>query len=99
MIEPDLARLIGERVADLLAQRGPGEIPLALVVQPRVRRALAALLRLRAPGCLVLSIAELPANQPIEVIDVVGAMPVPGQAPGLPAPDGPSLDPAESMAA
>jgi flagellar biosynthesis protein FlhA len=43
-----------------------------LIVQPRARRPLAALLRVRAPGCAVLSINELPAAQPIEVISVVG---------------------------
>jgi flagellar biosynthesis protein FlhA len=97
VIEPDLARMIGERASELAAARGPGSIPLTLVVQPRARRALAALLRLRAPTCLVLSIAELPATQPIEVIDVIGS-PVPRhQPPGLPHPD--SIDPAESMAA
>ncbi|WP_188769106.1 flagellar biosynthesis protein FlhA [Novosphingobium endophyticum] len=97
VIEPDLARMIGERVSELASARGPGAIPLTLIVQPRARRALAALLRLRAPSCLVLSIAELPATQPIEVIDVIGS-PVPQhQAPGLPHPD--SIDPAESMAA
>jgi flagellar biosynthesis protein FlhA len=97
VIEPDLARMIGERASELAAARGPGSIPLTLVVQPRARRALAALLRLRAPSCLVLSIAELPATQPIEVIDVIGS-PVPRhQPPGLPHPD--SIDPAESMAA
>ncbi|HKT85722.1 MAG TPA: flagellar biosynthesis protein FlhA [Novosphingobium sp.] len=97
VIEPDLARMIGERVTELSTARGPGAIPLTLVVQPRARRALAALLRLRAPTCLVLSIAELPATQPIEVIDVIGS-PVPQhQAPGLPHPD--HIDPAESMAA
>ncbi len=95
VIEPDLARMIGERIAALIAARGTGATPLALVVQPRARRALAALLRLRAPGCLVLSIAELPPTQPIEVIDVVGA---PVAAPGLPHPDFDN-DQAESMAA
>jgi flagellar biosynthesis protein FlhA len=72
VIEPDLARTIGEHVAALLAERG-GRTPPALVVQPRARRALAALLRLRAPGCLVLSISELQPTQPIEVIAVIGA--------------------------
>ena len=72
VIEPDLARMIGERVAALIAERGHGAQPIALVVQPRARRALAALLRLRAPSCLVLSISELPASQPIEVIDIIG---------------------------
>jgi flagellar biosynthesis protein FlhA len=72
VIEPDLARMIGERVADLVASRGTSAAPIALVVQPRARRALAALLRMRAPSCLVLSISELPAAQPIEVIEVIG---------------------------
>ncbi|MCB2076110.1 MAG: flagellar biosynthesis protein FlhA [Novosphingobium sp.] len=91
VIEPDLARMIGERVAALSAARGPGAIPLALIVQPRARRALAALLRMRAPGCLVLSISELPPTQPIEVIDVIGGAQnqpqVAGDPPGLPAPN------------
>ncbi len=72
LIEPDLARNIGEHVAALVAERGAGAQPLALVVQPRARRALAGLLRLRAPSVLVISIAELPASQPIEVIAVIG---------------------------
>lgn len=72
IIEPDLARAIGERMAAVLAMRPAGSGEPALVVQPRARRALAELLRLRAPNCLVLSIAELPASQPIEVIAVIG---------------------------
>jgi flagellar biosynthesis protein FlhA len=95
VIEPDLARMIGEHIAGLIAARGPSAQPIALVVQPRARRALAALLKLRAPACLVLSIAELPSVQPIEVIDVVGAAPPP--APGLPQPE--YLEPHESLAA
>ncbi|WP_370516162.1 flagellar biosynthesis protein FlhA [Novosphingobium sp. 18052] len=94
VIEPDLARMIGERITALGEARGPHAIPLTLVVQPRARRALAALLRLRAPGCLVLSISELPATQPIEVIDVIGAAAPPQEPRGLPAPEN-----AESMAA
>ena len=50
----------------------PGAGAPALIVQPRARRPLTALLKLRAPGCAVLSINELPAAQPIEVIAVVG---------------------------
>ncbi|GGY92670.1 flagellar biosynthesis protein FlhA [Novosphingobium colocasiae] len=96
VIEPDLARMIGERVAFLLAERGTAAIPLALVVQPRARRTLAALLRLRAPGCLVLSIAELPPSQPIEVIEVIGAQPI-APPPGLPRPE--MMHSPESMAA
>ena len=88
VIEPDLARSIGERISAIIASRhntlGPSAAPVALIVQPRARRALAALLRLRAPSCLVLSISELPQAQPIEVIDVVGGDPQPGAA--LPAP-------------
>jgi len=98
VIEPDLARMIGERIAMLCEERGPGEVPLALVVQPRARRALSALLRLRAPTCLVLSIAELPQTQPIEVVDVVGAAQPERTVPGLPHPDS-HHDQAESMAA
>ncbi|MGN6356598.1 MAG: flagellar biosynthesis protein FlhA [Novosphingobium sp.] len=84
VIEPDLARNIGEHIAQLTAERGPHAVPLALIVQPRARRALAALLKLRAPACTVLSIAELPAAQPIEVISVIGGQAPP--APGLPSP-------------
>lgn len=87
VIEPDLARMIGERIAAIAEERGPHAIPLTLVVQPRARRALAALLRLRAPACLVLSISELPATQPIEVIDVIGAVPAAPEPRGLPAPE------------
>lgn len=71
LIEPDLARSIGERVAHLVAQRPAGSLP-ALIVQPRARRPLANLLKIRAPACMVLSINELPAAQPIEVIAVIG---------------------------
>jgi len=71
VIEPDLARSIGERVAQIMAALPGGALP-ALIVQPRARRPLAELLRLRAPGCAVLSIHELPPTQPIEVIAVVG---------------------------
>ena len=77
VIEPDLARTIAERVAELVASRGANAPPITLIVQPRARRALAALLRLRAPSCLVLSISELPAAQPIEVIEVIGCEPAP----------------------
>jgi flagellar biosynthesis protein FlhA len=75
VIEPDLARSIGERIATIIAERGPAAAPVALIVQPRARRALAALLRARAPQCAVLSISELPPSQPIEVIEVVGGNP------------------------
>ena len=83
VIEPDLARSIGERIAAILASRSPGAGGPVLIVQPRARRPLAALLRLRAPGCAVLSINELPAAQPIEVIAIVGG------EDALPQPTGP----------
>ena len=72
VIEPDLARSIGERIAAIMASRPAGACVPALIVQPRARRPLSGLLRLRAPGCAVLSINELPVSQPIEVIAVVG---------------------------
>ncbi len=88
VIEPDLARNIGEYVAALVAERGNGAPPLALVVQPRARRALAALLRMRAPSVLVISIAELPPAQPIEVVAVIGApAPPPALLPALSHPE------------
>jgi flagellar biosynthesis protein FlhA len=95
VIEPDLARHIGERVAEIVSDRGASAQPIAMVVQPRARRALAALLAMRAPSCLVLSISELPPSQPIEVIEVIG-----GDAqnpPTLPAPA--QLPPDERIAA
>lgn len=69
LIEPDCGTMIVRetgRIAD--AEGGP----IALIVQPPARRALAALLKTRSPRCLVLSIAELPANQPIAVVGVIG---------------------------
>lgn len=72
IIEPELARNIGERIAQICAARKPGECQPALIVQPGSRRAMTGLLRLRAPGCLVLAISELPPTQPIEVLAVVG---------------------------
>jgi len=88
VIEPDLARTIGEHVSALVDQRGAHAQPMALVVQPRARRALVGLLRMRAPSVLVLSIAELPPTQPIEVVSVIGSQPHAAQAPapGLPVP-------------
>ncbi|WP_088306682.1 flagellar biosynthesis protein FlhA [Novosphingobium sp. B 225] len=97
VIEPDLARNIGEHIAHLVAERGAHSPPVALIVQPRARRTLAALLRMRAPGCLVLSISELPVSQPIEVLAVIGGPP-PAQ-PALAAPSTHTQSETESMAA
>ena len=70
LIEPDCAQMIGEQVTSLIGSQEAGS--LALVVQPPARRALAALLKVRAPQCLVISIAELPASQPIEMLAIIG---------------------------
>jgi flagellar biosynthesis protein FlhA len=92
VIEPDLARTIGERVNAIIAQRGPGALSPALIVQPRAR-ALAMLMRQRAPACLVLSIAELPPTQPIEVVAVIGEE-TPTGPPQLPPPNSGTAEPA-----
>ncbi len=72
VLEPELARNIGERIAAIATERPKGSYPPVLIVQPGTRRAMAGLLRMRAPSCLVLSIAELPQSQPIEVLEVIG---------------------------
>jgi flagellar biosynthesis protein FlhA len=87
IIEPDLARSLGERIATIVAERRPEDGAPALVVQPRARRPMNALLKLRAPGCLVISINELPVAQPIEVIAVIGGEnEQPQPVPALPEP-------------
>ncbi|MFV0489605.1 MAG: FHIPEP family type III secretion protein, partial [Vibrio fluvialis] len=75
IIEPDLARLIGDNIAAVLAGRPAGALTPALIVQGPSRRPLAELVRLRAPGCVVLSIHELPSGQPIHVLAVIGEAP------------------------
>lgn len=69
LIEPDCGRMIAQRVSELVNSNGA---PLALIVQPPMRRSISALLRSREPRCLVLSIHELPATQPVEVLAVIG---------------------------
>lgn len=69
LIEPDCGAMIATRVGELIEEAGG---PVALIVQPPARRSLAGLLRNRVHQCLVLSIAELPATQPVEVIGVIG---------------------------
>jgi len=69
LIEPDCGAMIVEAVNARIEETGEA---LALVVQPPARRALANLLAQRARRCLVLSIAELPATQPVEVVGVIG---------------------------
>ncbi len=81
LIEPDCGNMI-LRAVNAVADAERGAI--ALIVQPPARRALAALLKARAPRCLVLSIAELPASQPIAVVGVIGGA---DEAPALAAPE------------
>lgn len=70
LIDPDCGRMIVEHMAQLVRETGE---PVALIVQPPARRALSALLRTRVPRALVLSLNELPATQPVDVRDVIGA--------------------------
>ena len=69
LIEPDCGAMIVERVNAAIGETGG---PIALIVQPPARRALASLLRQRARSCQVLSINELPSTQPVEVVAVIG---------------------------
>ena len=91
-----LQLLYGDRAPEVLARIDEVGGPVALIVQPPARRALASLLRQRARQCQVLSINELPATQPVEVIATIGAEAAPE---GLPAPDAPQAPPAQEMAA
>lgn len=70
IIEPGCGQMIAQAMQ---AQINAAAGPVALIVQPPVRRAMAALLRQRAPQALVLSINELPATQAVEVVSVIGA--------------------------
>ena len=83
LVEPDCGRMITERMSALAETQGEG---VALIVQPPMRRAMAALLRNRVPCCLVLSIHELPATQPVEVLAVIGEA-CTGDPAALPTPD------------
>jgi len=76
LIEPECGNMIARRIGELTGEHGP----LALIVQPPARRALAALLRSRARTCLVLSINELPASQSVEVVGVIGEPEPAGEA-------------------
>ncbi|MGY6551091.1 MAG: flagellar biosynthesis protein FlhA [Erythrobacter sp.] len=69
LIEPECGSMIASSIAAIIADESA---PVALIVQPPARRALAALLKQRVRGCLVMSINELPATQPIEVVGVIG---------------------------
>ncbi len=80
LIEPDCGSMIVSRINDYIEEHGSS---LALIVQPPARRALTGLLRQRASRCLVLSINELPATQPVEVVGVIGAQ----EPQQLPAPE------------
>ena len=81
LIDPDLASSIAEQVAKLAQNAEGGEVGHALIVQPPVRRTMARLLKNRVPSCLVLSVSELPASQPVDVRAVIGADTAPNAAP------------------
>ncbi len=96
LIEPDCAAMIVEQVSAIVDQVSA---PLALIVQPPARRALARLLRQRVARCAVLSINELPASQAVEVVGLIGnepaaetpALPMPEADPGTPSVQTPSI--------
>ena len=82
LIEPECGTMIVNAINAAVDEVGG---PVALIVQPPARRALAGLLRQRARQCQVLSIHELPTTQAVEVVAVIGAeQPQPN---GLPAPE------------
>ena len=85
LIEPDCGSMIVREAGRIADSQGG---PIALIVQPPARRALAALLKARSPRCLVLSIAELPAAQPIAVVGVIGGAPDDIPALAAPYPEG-----------
>ncbi|MEL6737716.1 MAG: FHIPEP family type III secretion protein, partial [Pseudomonadota bacterium] len=85
LIEPDCAAMIVSRVQAIIAEVNA---PVALIVQPPARRALARLLKQRAARCAVLSINELPATQSVEVVGLIGNEMTPVTAPALGAPEG-----------
>ena len=68
LIEPECGRMITEKMQQAVGETGG---PVALIVQPPARRALANLLKMRVPTALVLSIHELPASQPVDVIATI----------------------------
>jgi len=82
LIEPDCGAMIVARINAILDEVGS---PVALIVQPPARRALARLLRARVARCAVLSINELPATQSVEVVGLIGGEEA--APPGLAAPE------------
>lgn len=86
LIEPSCATVIAEKMNEFCEAAG-GLV--ALVVQPPVRRVMAALLKARVPQSLVLSINELPVSQSVEVVGVIGepAAPAFNEAPSRPVPN------------
>jgi flagellar biosynthesis protein FlhA len=84
LVEPECGNMIATRMSALVEAAGGA---VALIVQPPVRRAMAALLKNRMPQALVLSIAELPPTQPVEVVAVIGEAAAAPPTGALPAPD------------
>lgn len=77
MIDPDCGRMIAEAMTAAVEEAGG---PVALIVQPPVRRSVTGLLRNRVPQALVLSIQELPATQAVEVVATISGAAPQGQA-------------------
>lgn len=88
LIAPECGQMI---IREINAISAVEQTAIALIVQPPARRALAGLLKGRAPRCLVLSIAELPASQPIAVVGTIGAS-GPGDEQAMPAADAPRTE-------
>ncbi len=80
VLDADMARTLGQEIDRICAARPAQNRQVALIVQPRARRVLTQLLRLRVPACTVLSINELPPEKPIDVIAVVGEQAAPAKA-------------------
>lgn len=83
IVDPELASRIAREISALIAA-APGPASPALIVQPPARRPLAAMLKQRVPQAHVLSIAELPASQAIEVLAVIGEQQQAAAAPAIP---------------
>ena len=81
LIEPDGGAMIVEQINAIIARVNA---PVALIVQPPVRRALTRLLKQRASRCAVLSINELPATQAVDVVGLIGGEVTPPPQPALP---------------
>jgi flagellar biosynthesis protein FlhA len=95
MIDPDCGKMIAETMNEAVAKTGG---PVALIVQPPARRAIASLLKTRVPQALVLSIQELPASQGVEVVAVISRPRETQVQAALPPSEAPSTQPPQQGA-